>query len=158
MTKLTPEIEKEIHRRYKPGVYGMKRVARDLGISETTVRRVLKPPEWYERQKRLSREAKHRRTGECVDCGGQTRYSGKGSQPVSTRCPQCAARIKALSWRGTGPKNSEALRFLRENGPSRMHEIRDELGVTTVRTFNILHRLMDYGLVVRVSRGVYELS
>jgi DNA-binding MarR family transcriptional regulator len=47
------------------------------------------------------------------------------------------------------------LAFL-DGGERRYSEIRDHLGTTGVNTTNILIRLVRYGLIVRVRRGVYR--
>ncbi len=67
---------------------GVRRIARATGVSKTTVKRWI-DPSYDERLRRLSLEAKQRRTGICVDCGATTRYAGHG-QDVSLRCPPCA--------------------------------------------------------------------
>lgn len=78
---------------------GYKTVARKVGISPSTVRRFT-DAEYAERQRRLSREAKRRRTGICVDCGGLTRYNGTNGQDVSKRCASCqiAYQIEHRAW------------------------------------------------------------
>lgn len=47
-----------------------------------------------EKSRLASNAAKRRRTGVCVDCGGETRYNGHGAA-VSERCPPCAYRHAA---------------------------------------------------------------
>ena len=104
----------------------------------------------YENSQRLSREAKRRRTGICVDCGAVTRYNGRG---VAKRCLTCANRVTAKPKIGKGSGQVKVLAFLSE--PRRYSEVRDELGLTNEMASVTLHRLRSHGLVERVSRGVY---
>ena len=53
-------------------------------------------PAAYQNSLELSRLAKRRRRGRCVDCGATTRYGGKGAKPaVSERCHSCASALQA---------------------------------------------------------------
>ncbi len=68
---------------------GYKTIARQLGVSATTVKRWA-DPDYAERMRSLSLSAKRRRTGACVDCGGTTRYTGTlGNNGPSLRCSGC---------------------------------------------------------------------
>ena len=86
---------------YEPGVTSYRSLARQLKVTESTIRRWVDP---VSREKLLacSREAKARRTGICADCGGPTRYNGRQRQPrrpktaVSIRCAACSlARLNS---------------------------------------------------------------
>lgn len=76
--------------------YGYKRIGRALGVSPSTVRRWVLPGA-REANLLASREAKRRRTGTCVDCGGVTRYNGHGRES-SERCASCS-RAKQMGER-----------------------------------------------------------
>lgn len=104
----------------------------------------------YRNTLRLSREAKRRRTGTCRVCGAVTRYAGKPGKPVSELCPEHAARENGERQRGTGALQLRILDYLSE--PRRYSEIRAEMGVDIGMS---LHRLLRYGKVERVKRGVY---
>jgi hypothetical protein len=80
---------------YQPGVngHGIKAVAKQLGISANSVRRYVDPA-YAERQRRLSREAKQRRTGICRECGGETRYNGHRVNGPSSLCSTCLHRLQ----------------------------------------------------------------
>lgn len=95
MRKIPPEIVKAVHREHVPGVVGKKALARRYGISATSVRRILEP-EFAERMRIETREAKRRRTGTCERCGAETRYGG-GKQAVSRLCVPCS-RIVNTRW------------------------------------------------------------
>lgn len=84
------ELRERARELYVHGEFGYRRVAKDLGVSETTVKRWVNPG-YYERHLHAAREAKRRRTGVCVDCGAPTRYGGKTPGGVSYRCPPCGA-------------------------------------------------------------------
>ncbi len=74
----------------------LKTLARELGISETTLRR-WRNPEFDEKSRVASRTRKQTGTyrGSCVDCGAETSYSGHGTR-VSLRCQPCRqAYVKA---------------------------------------------------------------
>lgn len=133
-----------------------REIAEQLGISVTYARRILNP--CYDTAQTMSREAKRRRTGQCVDCGATTRYGGQAkTRTVSTRCVPCAqARIRAArrALRGTGPTQQKALIYLSQ--PRTYSELRDHLGITSGHTSFLLHKLLEYGLIERVSRGVYQ--
>ena len=69
-----------------------KAIARELGLPPTTVFSWLNPV-YAERARMMSRAAKARRTGTCVDCGAPTRYAGHGGAvAVAARCPACSSR------------------------------------------------------------------
>lgn len=75
---------------YRQEGLGYGTIARRVGVSKNTVRR-LADPVYAERQRMLSREAKRRRTGTCEVCGGVTRYNGRDG-PVSRICNSCSAQ------------------------------------------------------------------
>jgi hypothetical protein len=95
MTRITPEIEEAVRRDYVPGLFGYRHLQARYGISHSSIRRILSP-EYEERQRILSRDAKRRRKGSCERCGAQTSYSG-GHPPVSRLCPACASE-EATIW------------------------------------------------------------
>jgi len=74
---------------YVPRVFGYKAVARELGISVTSVRRYV-DDNFHQRMLADSREAKKRRTGVCERCGGETRYNGRTTNGPSPICDTCA--------------------------------------------------------------------
>ena len=80
---------------YQPGVngHGITSVARQLGISPTSVRRYVNPT-YATRMRHLSNEAKRRRTGICRECGGETRYNGRTVNGPSTLCSACLHRLQ----------------------------------------------------------------
>lgn len=84
------ELQEQAREMYVRGIVGYKRVAKRLGVSDSTVRRWL-DPEYAEHQRVLSREAKRRRVGVCSDCGGETRYGGRRA-PVSRICFRCSEK------------------------------------------------------------------
>lgn len=112
-------------------------------------------PASIENNRRLSREAKRRRTGTCVDCGTTTRYNGHGHS-VSERCPRCANRVRGIAKRGSGATQARVLEVL-ARGPARYVEICDQAGVPRHSMGQLLGRLRRNGLIVRLSRGVYQL-
>ena len=107
----------------------------------------------YRNTLRLSREAKRRRTGTCRVCGVTTRYSGHAGKAVSDLCPAHAAQANGARLRGSGPLAQKILAYLDE--PRRFSEIRDELGMGHNTVSPMLNKLVRYGLIERVSRGVY---
>lgn len=64
-------------------------IADRVGVSKSTIYRWLRPG-YAERSRKLSNEAKRRRTGVCEDCGAETRYNGHSAE-VSARCLRCSA-------------------------------------------------------------------
>lgn len=111
----------------------------------------------HENARRLSREAKRRRTGTCADCGTVTRYGGRAGVAVSVRCPSCSAQKNAAeNKRGKGPLNSRVLAEL-QHGPMTYSEIRDMLRLPNTRMGPLLVRLLRYGLIERPRRGLYQL-
>jgi hypothetical protein len=129
-----------------------REIAERLGVSLQTVKRCFSDRS-YETDRRLSREAKRRRTGICEDCGAVTRYTGHG-QDVSPHCVPCGKRRGGLAQRGRG-KVGEVLAYLDQ--PRRYSEIRDHFGMTSQYLSQMLYgRLLRRGDVVRLSRGVYQ--
>lgn len=111
-------------------------------------------PNAYDNNLRDSRDRKREVRGTCEDCGGVTRYSGTKGKRISSLCAGCSAKRTGLALRGTGHVHSEALAFLRQ--PRTFSELRDHLGVSNGYVSQMLYtRLMRYGLVRRVKRGVY---
>jgi transcriptional regulator with XRE-family HTH domain len=127
-------------------------IAERLGVSHNTVARLFSDRA-HESSKRASREAKQRRTGTCEDCGATTRYNGH-ADAVSRYCHPCISARQAPGKRGTG-LTGEVLEYLSE--PRRFSEIRDHFGLYNGYVAQMLvGRLMPYGLVTRLSRGVYQ--
>lgn len=57
---------------------------------------------------------------------------------------------------GTGPRGRELLALLESEGPMRFMEIHEAINTKSkAQTMNLLLRLMRYGLVERVQRGIY---
>lgn len=113
--------------------------------------------ESHENTLRLSREAKRKRTGTCRVCGGETRYAGKKGNAVSVQCKHCAAgamRELNIARRGTGPTISRVLAYLSE--PRSVSQVSAKMKITREHASVQLRRLIRYGKVRRVSRGVYE--
>jgi hypothetical protein len=106
-----------------------------------------------ENERRASREAKRKRTGTCRVCGAVTRYSGRDGRAVSELCPTHAAQESGAKRRGTGSNQARVLDYISE--PRRYSEIRDNLGISDAMMGTTIHRLLEYGLIERVSRGVY---
>jgi biotin operon repressor len=109
----------------------------------------------YEQSLRLSREAKRRVRGTCVDCGAETKYDGHGRR-AALRCSVCAHRKSGETQRGTGRTQARILALL-ANGPMRFGEIQEALGTYSGFVANHVHRLRKYGLIVRLERGLYAL-
>lgn len=134
---------------------GYVRIGRELGIGATSVRRLL-DPEFAERQRRMSHDAKRRRVGVCERCGAETRYNGKTTRGPSSLCKFCGEATNAdrgVLKRGTGTVGPLVLDYLEQ--PRRHGEVARHAGITAGYASDILHRLRSYGLIRRVSRGVY---
>ena len=82
------EMERRARELYVPRKFGYKRVASELGIATTSVRRYVNPS-FDERSRKDSRAAKQRRTGVCARCGGETRYNGRTTNGASSLCKTC---------------------------------------------------------------------
>lgn len=112
----------------------------------------------YDKGLRVARASKRKRTGVCRVCGAETRYSGKKGKPVSDLCQKCA-RIelaeRQMAKRGLGPRQQEVLAFM-DGQPRRFSEIAKALDMSAGTVAVLLNRLIRYGLVERVSRGVYR--
>lgn len=98
VSSIPEDVREAIRRAYVPRVFGLKRVASQFGVSKTTARRIV-DPDYNERNRRASREAKRRRTGVCRECGGVTRYNGHG-RAVSDLCATCANALHERCSRG----------------------------------------------------------
>lgn len=156
---LNVEMQRRARKLYVPGVFGIRRVARELGISETSVRRYVDEG-FRARNLADSREAKKRRTGICEICGGETRYNGHAGRPVSEICAACNVsliREIAIDLRGSGHQQGKTLEFL-ASGPKHFMEICRHLGKPQGAIGPHLLRLMKHGFVVRLRRGVYALA
>lgn len=119
-----------------------------MGVAERT-------GEAYERHLEASREAKRRRKGTCVDCGGPTSYAGKGDAAVSLRCRVCGPRYNGERARGTGPSQRMILEELERAGRITRQRIL-ELGIQRDSVSPLIASLMRNGQIVRVGRGIYE--
>lgn len=107
-----------------------------------------------ENNRRLSREAKRRRRGTCVDCGSETKYSGAPNGGVSPRCKPCADESQRWK-RGRGVFVEAALAEMRER-PCRAADIARVALIDEGYARVMLHRLLTYGLIERVERGLYR--
>ncbi len=107
-----------------------------------------------ERQKNLERKLKYR--GICLDCGGPTN-GGDGPGSASDYCWHCSPKYHVRP-RGEGAHHQKILGFL-GTGPKRFMEIRAFMHwEDSTATSPTLDRMMRYGLIKRVRRGVYALS
>lgn len=142
----------ELYRRH----YAIKAIARELGVAPTTIRRWVVPG-YAEHLRRLSREAKQRRTGVCIHCGGETKL---GRKVIAEVCGACAPAHYAPIYRdrviGRGPITERA-RELLADGPKRRSYLRDELGISQDHMSVLLNRLVQQGYIERVEIGVYQL-
>lgn len=110
-----------------------------------------------DKQRRWSRDAKRKRTGTCRRCGGVTRYGGKTGRAVASVCATCLPdvnRERGLERRGTVGKTAAILDYLSE--PRTYSDVRDEFGMADGYASSMLDRLRKYGLIRRISRGVYQ--
>lgn len=135
---------------------GPTAIGRELGVAKSTVF-AWANPSYAARQRRLSREAKRRRTGTCAECGQPTRYNGHTVDGASRYCADCGPAVGGQLTRertlGKGPVQARVLAFCAT--PRRCSEIRAELGTTEGHVNQLLHRLVRHGLLTRVARGVY---
>lgn len=106
-----------------------------------------------ERQRERNRQWKASQRGTCAECGAETRYSGRDGQRVSPLCQACSARVGGEQRRGTGPVIGVALDYLAE--PRTRAELAEHLGITGGYASMMLHRLLGYGKVRRIRRGLY---
>lgn len=107
-------------------------VGRALGVSPSTVRN------WC-------------LGGDCARCGRAVEGS---SGHASLYCAPCNGTITARRRRGTGPLGLAALAFLSEQRQCK--DVARHLGCSYAHAANLLHRLVRYGLIRRVGRGLYE--
>ena len=97
------EIVTEVRRLHT--VLTLDEACRKVGISRTTLYRY-ENPEYAEKGRRASREAKRLVKGECINCGTETgyagRYTGNGTRGLaSLRCVTCGqaeTRAKLTRW------------------------------------------------------------
>jgi hypothetical protein len=136
-----------------------REIAPRVGLSLTHTKRLLNPRS-METTLRLSREAKRRRTGQCENCGGPTKYAGYREKRTSPVCQNCAPEVYGPIYRakyiGKG-KNITHLLELLADGPMRYIEICDALGIERDAMGMLLGRAVRHGLIERVSRGLYRL-
>jgi predicted transcriptional regulator len=153
-----PRTKSELARAMRASGHSQATTARFLGVSPNTVRRWT-DPEYAARQLRLSRNAKRRRTGRCVECGAETHYNGGKGISVSERCVACGTDqtiVRNHAKRGTGSSGMRVLGALALR-PHRFTELRDIVGYPSNQCSSLLGRLMRYGLIVRLERGLYSL-
>jgi len=115
----------------------------------------------YRRDLAASRRAKENQRGTCERCGKQTSWQGGRGKPKSARlCSGCALIVYPSLYsdrqRGHGPTIARLLMLLQDGRERHRSELRDAMGVTDGHAANILSRLVRYGMVVRVRRGVYR--
>lgn len=125
-------------------------IVAQTGLAYSTVRCYVTDPD---RAKDKARRATY--AGVCEVCGAATDGSnGRGLAPTRCRDHNPAYEAQA-SRRGNGWRQKELLALL-DDGPKRYMEISTAMGFAR-KTDAMVHlwRLMQYGLVVRVSRGLY---
>jgi hypothetical protein len=110
-------------------------------------------PQAKENERRLSREYKRRLKGTCRICGAETRYAGRPGKPVSDLCHEHAMQAWGEARKGQGELQQRVLHYLYK--PRRYSEIREACGISDNAMSPTLQRLMEHGLIERVSRGVY---
>lgn len=102
------------------------------------------------------RERRKRYQGTCERCGAPTDGSN-GRDKAPRFCQTCAIAhygpIFAVARRGRGPVVEQILAFTEE--PRRFVEIQNHVGISAGHAASTLNRLLRYGLIQRVSRGVY---
>ncbi len=111
----------------------------------------------YQRDLRMSREAKRRRRGTCERCGGETRYNGDTVNGPSRVCRSCATRENGQRLAGTGARQRQLYAILSAAGEARYSSIRDALGVSNRHAAVLLTIETQAGRIERVRRGVYRL-
>jgi putative AbiEi antitoxin of type IV toxin-antitoxin system len=109
-----------------------------------------------ERARIQARDAKRRRRGTCKECGAETRYNGVSVNGPSEYCVSCANHRSHAQFKGRGPIQLAVLGLL-AHGEARYSYIRNTLGLSSEHAAITLNRLVSYGLVERVRRGVYRL-
>lgn len=114
----------------------------------------------YQRELAAARAYKRRQRGTCERCGRATRYNGRDGKVVGRFCRACQA-IRggefARTLRGSGQLQRDTLELI-SDGERRFIEIRDALGISDGHTSVHLNRMLRYGLIVRVKRGVYRVA
>lgn len=108
----------------------------------------------YFRELEAAKILKESYRGVCEECGAATTgCNGPGLAPPL--CLRCTAKVRGKAQRGTGHVTESVLEFLSE--PRRFSEIQAFLGVTSDYASSMIYqRLLPYGLIERVSRGVYR--
>lgn len=89
----------------------------------------------------------------CQDCGAVTSTNGAR---VSKRCFTCAMNAVGAARRAHGPRPQAILKAL-EQGPLPRKQISAETGLNINHISSIMPKLIRWGLVKRVERGVYQL-
>lgn len=131
-----------------------REIADRLGCSVFAAKSAGRSEASQENSRLASNEAKRRRTGTCEVCGVPTSYNGRPGTPISVRCPRHAQDVMR-SRRGSGPTQQRLFDLLDQHGEMHYMEIAHALDMTKNRLAVLLHRLLQYGLIVRVRRGVY---
>jgi hypothetical protein len=97
----------------------------------------------------------------CEECGGRTstsdrrvRVRGGSRKKERQLCNACSSRLRGERQRGTGELTERLLALL--DGRRRTIEVAAELGITQNHAHVRTHQLVKFGLVERVSRGVYR--
>lgn len=156
MTVHAESVREQVMALRRSGV-SCRRIASETGVSYSTVYRWLHP-DYAERQRHLSREAKMRRTGRCVNCGATTRYNGH-ERAVSALCHACACRRAGDERRDTGPIWNVLIGLLSAGVPVRFSVLRAAIvsaGGQPDSIFPLLYqRLIPRGYARRIARGVY---
>ncbi len=156
MSLLTEKKQDALALRQQGAGYGL--IARTLGVSRTTARRLVDPA-CAERMRVTSREAKRRVAGTCEECGARTHYHGGPGIRVSRLCSDCGSdlggRLERERMRGKGPVELAALAYIGD-GERRFMEIARALGITKGHMGVLAHRMVRYGILERPRRGVYR--
>jgi hypothetical protein len=108
----------------------------------------------YQRDLDRARERKESYRGICEKCGASTSCCD-GPGKAKALCITCSNRKANKARRGTGPMSGAIVAYC-AGQPRRYTEIRDHFGISKGHTSVAVNRLVKYGLLERVSRGVYR--
>jgi hypothetical protein len=126
-----------------------RETAAELGISYGYARDLYNDPDGSK-----ARARKDACSGYCAECGCRTTGSN-GYAKAPDLCYRCQTKRAGIAKRGRGSTVSRILAFCAEQ-PRRYGEIRDTLDISSDQVGYALNRLVRYGLLERVTRGVYR--